>query len=356
MERALLTLLAEHTSLAAAASNADGTLAMMTPALERMLGHAYRPWAESDLPEVLHLYCEDGSTPLSVEEMPIAKARAGETVIDQVVTVRPDEDGDRLVYLRCNATPLTDEDGVIRGAFVLAQDVTGEHLAHAREAELRDRLLTTVNHELRTPVTKVVGHAELLEDRREELPVWARRSVEVISEAAAELADLSSTITQLADLEAAPHVDRIPVDAAEGIRSVVESLSRRRGEQGVVLRLEAPEHAQATIDLAAVRRAVRALVDNAATFSPTGSPITVCLKLDEACLVVTVSDHGPGIRPEERERVLEPFERGGSSGDGSSSRGLGLALARTVANAHGGDLLLRDNEPSGLVAELRLCC
>ena len=215
-------------------------------------------------------------------------------------------------------------------------------------------LLTTVNHELRTPITKLVGHAELLEDAVEYLPAWARHSVEAVNRAAADLAQLSATITQLADLEAATHVTRTEVDAAEGLRALVEEIRRRRQRDGVELILEAPEHATVRVDPKAVRRAVRELVDNAATFSPTGSPIEIVLKTDDGCLVITVADHGPGIPPEDRDRLLEPFERGPAPAGTTSSRGLGLALARTVANAHGGDLVLRDNCPSGLVAELRL--
>lgn len=263
----MLALLARHTSLALAASDAAGTLTMMTPALERLLGHVDLPLEEWELPSRLRLFCEDGRTPLRVEDMPIARARAGEQVIDAVLTARPDEGIDRLIYLRCNATPLRDDDSKIRGALVLVQDVTEDWRVRARESELRERLMVTVNHELRTPVAKLLGHAEILQDAREQMPDWAQRSLDVVWRTSQELADLSKTITQLVDLEAAAHIVPVYCNIAPALHRAAEDRASAFGTGAPGIDVSAPDRLSATVDLRAVTRAIGELVTNALTYA-----------------------------------------------------------------------------------------
>lgn len=99
----------------------------------------------------------DGRSPLPVEDIPLVRARHGEVVRDALVVARPP--AGCLIYLCCNASPLTDTEGRITGAIVLLQDVTGERAALERQVDLRDRLLETINHHLRTPVTSLLGNA-----------------------------------------------------------------------------------------------------------------------------------------------------------------------------------------------------
>lgn len=353
MERALLDLLATHTSLAAATSDREGTLTLMTPALERMLGHAYQPLAEGELPRVLGLLYEDGVTPLEVADMPIARARAGEMVIDAVVAVRPVEDSARLRYLRCNGGPLWDDAGAVRGAFVLVQDVTEEWTLRTRQDDLRGRLVTTVNHELRTPVAKLLGHAELLQDRRAELPDWARSSVDAITRAAGDLADLSATMTALVDLEAASHVTPVKTDVVPHLTAAIEELADLARARDVAIDRRLPPALVAAVEVPALRRAVRELLDNALIYAPPGTSVLVGVEADEEWLTITVADQGVGIPAGDRDRLLQPFERGDHPGQRVSSRGLGLAYARTIACAHAGDLALHDARPTGLIAVWR---
>ncbi|WP_137292643.1 PAS domain-containing sensor histidine kinase [Nocardioides dongxiaopingii] len=354
MEGALLDLLERHTSLALAASDADGTLTMMTPALERLLGQAYAPVRECDLSAQMNLYYEDGRTPLQTIDMPIARARAGEQVIDAIVTARPDVESERLTYLRCNATPLRDASTEICGALVLVQDVTEEWRVRAREGELRERLMATVNHELRTPVAKLLGHAELLLDVRDQMPGWARASLDTVWRASEELADLSDTITSLVDLEAAAHIVPTYCDVAPVLHQVADDLTAKFGRRcGATIDVSSPAHLRATVDLRAVTRAVSELVTNAMTYAPAASQIAIEGHVDGSCLVITVADDGAGIAEDDYARLLRPFERGAHDGQPVSSRGLGLAYARAIATAHAGGLDLRPNRPTGLIAEWR---
>lgn len=78
------------------------------------------------------------------------------------------------------------------------------------------------------------------------------------------------------------------------------------------------------------------------------------LQVKPQAVEVTVTDQGSGIPTRDRDRLLQPFERGNHPGQPTNSKGLGLAIARTIAGAHGGTVTLRDNEPTGLVAALTL--
>src|SRR4051812_24408456 len=135
----LQTLLAQ-TSVGIAASDIEGRLTLLSPALQELFDQPFEPIGEAELGPRFQLYDESGTAPLALEDVPLVRARAGEVVRDQVVTARIGSRG--LVYLRCNAAPLRSGEEIL-GAIGLVQDVTAEHAALARQGELRERLVDT---------------------------------------------------------------------------------------------------------------------------------------------------------------------------------------------------------------------
>jgi len=347
----LETLLA-HTRLAVAASDASGRMTLFSPALEELFGAPFEDVHEREMVEAFELYAADGTTPLRTEDIPLVRARHGEVVTDAVVTTRR-HDGD-LVYLRCNAAPLRGEDDEIVGAVVLVQDVTTEHAAQREQEELRERLVVTINHELRTPLTKLLGHAEILSEHRDDLPHHLRNSADVISRSADALQDIAELISALADLESHARLTKTFGSVSALLRECVESTRARATARGLDLREDLPQRLHATVDPEEVQRAVCALLDNAVAYAPEGTAVDLRLSADRSWLQIDVCDHGTGIPPHERARLVEPFERGDHPLQPVNSRGLGLTLAHTIATAHGGELLLDDHEPGGLCASLRL--
>ena len=100
---------------------------------------------------------------------------------------------------------------------------------------------------------------------------------------------------------------------------------------------------------------VSALLENAVTYAPPDSAVEVEVTAQGDYLDIAVRDAGTGIPPEERTRLVKPFERGDHDEfQPVNSKGLGLAVAHTVATAHGGELLLDACVPSGLCASLRV--
>jgi PAS domain S-box-containing protein len=347
----LETLLA-HTRLAVAASDASGRMTLFSPALEELFGAPFEDVHEAEMVEAFDLYAADGTTPLRTEDIPLVRARHGEVVTDAVLTARR-HDGE-VVYLRCNAAPLRGEDDEIVGAVVLVQDVTTEHAAQQEQDELRERLVVTINHELRTPLTKLLGHAEILAEHRDDLPPHLRKSADVIVRSADALQDIAELISALADLESHARLTKTFGSMSALLRDCLESTRARAAARGLDLREDLPQRLHATVDPDEVQRAVCALLDNAVAYAPEGTAIDLRLSADRAWVRIDVCDHGSGIPPQDRARLIEPFERGDHPLQPVNSRGLGLTLAHTIATAHGGELVLDDHEPGGLCASLRL--
>ena len=342
-----LEALLQHTPVAMAVTDREGRLTMFSPALEELLGRPYRHLHEDQWVEAYQLYADDGVTQMGTRDVPLARALRGEVVTDAVmVSVR--EDGTR-VHIRVSASPLRDDDDSVIGAVALVQDVTAERTAHLTQEHLRRQLVETINHEIRTPLSKVIGHAELLQDQREEMSELQLRSVDAIAAGAADLFSLADVVSGLADLEASARVSRTWANLAALVREVVAERRASAARHGVRLSCDAPTRLGVTLDHAQVRRAVTALVDNAVAHAPRGTAVEVAVAQLDGHVRVVVRDHGPGIPEADWPRLVEPFERGNTEVTSPAARGLGLAVARTVAAAHGGELLLEPRGPGARV-------
>ena len=124
------------------------------------------------------------------------RASRGEVVEDAVVTVKAP--GQPVRHLRVNATPIVGPHGERKGARAIMTDVT--RLVAAARGELNRSLAETVNHNLRTPLTTILGHAELLLDQQDDFPPEASRSLEVVWRAGQQLNDVVGWISEWIDL------------------------------------------------------------------------------------------------------------------------------------------------------------
>jgi signal transduction histidine kinase len=192
---ALQTLMC-RAGLAVAVLDGSGRLSMLSPGLERLL---YRPFADvpaESLAEVFHLYSEGGAHLLQPHEVPIVRASSGEVVEDAIVTVRAP--GQPVRHLRVNATPMVGLNGERQGAWAVMTDVTS--LVAAARGELNRSLAETVNHNLRTPLTTMLGHAELLVVQQHDFSPEAVRSLEALWRAGQRLNQVVMWISEWIDL------------------------------------------------------------------------------------------------------------------------------------------------------------
>lgn len=213
-----------------------------------------------------------------------------------------------------------------------------------RQEAARRSFVSTASHELRTPLTILQGTMELLdEDLRDggdltdaqEQVASARRELRRLSVLASELLDLSR-------LDAAVLLRSEPVELGEIARAVKAEFELLASERGVAIEVDSPGPCWATGDPAACARVVRILIDNALRYAPPGEPIEVATTRANGSAIVRVHDRGPGVPPEERERIFERFHRGKATSE-VSGFGLGLAIGRELAERMSGTL---DIEPS----------
>jgi two-component system osmolarity sensor histidine kinase EnvZ len=202
-------------------------------------------------------------------------------------------------------------------------------------------MLSSVSHDLRTPLTRMKLALAMMEegDEARELARDIREMERMIDEFLAFARD-----------EAAE--EATPVDAEALLAEIVDEM--RRGGVSVQIRREGGADAVTPMRRGAVKRAVVNLVENAAAF---GARVEIGLWVGQHAIEITVEDDGPGIPADAREAALKPFTRLDSARnqDRGGGVGLGLAIASDTARAHGGSLRLEDGARlGGLYARLRL--
>jgi signal transduction histidine kinase len=211
-----------------------------------------------------------------------------------------------------------------------------------RQEAARRSFVATASHELRTPLTMLQGTMELLdedlrdgadlEDAQDQV-ASARRELRRLSALAGELLDLSR-------LDAAVQLRSESVELGEVARAVAAEFALRAAEGGARIdTVPASEPCWGRGDPDAIARVVRILIDNALRYGPPGEPVRVSATSAPDSARIEVADRGPGIPPEESERIFERFHRGRATGP-EGGFGLGLAIGRELAERMGGSLRL----------------
>jgi signal transduction histidine kinase len=195
------------------------------------------------------------------------------------------------------------------------------------------QLSAELSHELRTPLARITGEVELL-SARSRTAAERRQALSRISESAA---TMSTTLETLLD------VARANVTRSPGRCDVAEALN---AFAGAGLTVEVQEGLHSGVDLAMLQRMLQPLVDNARRFA--ASRVAIEARAGEGGVVITVEDDGPGVARELQESIFEP----GVTGSDHGGAGLGLALARRLARATGGDIVLSSPKPA--VFEIRV--
>lgn len=225
----------------------------------------------------------------------------------------------------------------------------------AASLETERRFVADAAHELRSPVAALALQVQLAQRAQTE----AARAA-ALAELRSGIARTGRLVQQLLDLArlepGVPSEVPGPVDLAQLAREVIGSFAARADSQGVDLGAEAPSSLRVTGAASELRSLVANLVDNALRYAPPGSAVTVSLREAGGAVELAVEDAGPGIPPEQRERVLRRFQR--VDGDTTSGSGLGLPIAKAIAERHRGVLVLGEahpgRQPPGLAVHVRL--
>ncbi len=196
------------------------------------------------------------------------------------------------------------------------------------------RFVDDAGHELRTPITIVRGHLEVLDPHD---PADVTGTVALVDDELERMNRMVSDLLLLARSEQPTFLHPETVDVAELTEDVFGKVAKL-GDRGWVL--ETVARVDARLDPQRVTQAIVALADNAVRYSAPGTRIAIGSQLAGGQLRFWVADAGPGIGEADRARIFERFARGSSAGPRSEGAGLGLAIVRAIAVAHGGQVLL----------------
>lgn len=213
----------------------------------------------------------------------------------------------------------------------------------AESEELSRHFLMSVSHELRTPLTAIRGHVAALREEVLDDEAARRRSLEVIAEEALRLERLVGDVLDLAKLDARRFsLLREEVDMRALCERAYATFAEEARALGIDYELELGEGAVLITDGDRVLQIVTNLIANALHWTPAGGRVDLGLATQNGEVAVAVADTGPGIAPQEEERIFRPFW----SGDGGGT-GLGLTIARELAVALGGRLELHSEPGRG---------
>ena len=222
-------------------------------------------------------------------------------------------------------------------------DRAREAAVRAESEAMRGTLLSSVSHDLRTPLAAITGAATTLRDQAVDEPT-RRELVEAICDEAERMERLVGNLldmTRLSSGAVAPRREWIPVDELVG--AALSRTEAKLARQSV--RTEVPgAPVLVSVDPILVEQLLVNLLENAARHTPPGTEVLVRADGGPGGLVLEVADRGPGIAEGEEQTVFERFHRGGrATGQGA---GLGLAIARAIAEVHGGTLRV-SSRPGG---------
>lgn len=219
-----------------------------------------------------------------------------------------------------------------------------------KQEEFRRDFIADVSHEIKTPLTGILGAAELLSSP-EPLPAESQKQlIGMICQESQRLNSLAQSILALARLErrdGADPADFAETDLAGIVCDTAGRFARDAAAKGISLKIDAPEPCTADIDSCLVESAVANLVNNAIIHSHAAN-VRISLSATAETARITVEDDGIGIPEAHRQRIFDRFHRvdAARSGDTGGS-GLGLAIVRKIAAVHGGSASFEPSEPTG---------
>jgi len=202
----------------------------------------------------------------------------------------------------------------------------------AETERIRNALLASISHDLRTPLAVITGASSSLAERGEELSPEERRALaRSIFATSREMSELIAKVLQMTRLESgAIALERDWQALDEIVASVLRRLKERFAQHMVMVDLPA-DLPLVRLDGALIEQALANLLENAARHTPARTLVRVRAEVKDAALVVSVEDFGPGLPDADLERVFAKFQHGGRGGVG-----LGLAICRAIVALHGG--------------------
>jgi len=234
----------------------------------------------------------------------------------------------------------------------MAQRIVNQLNELKQQNNLRRELVANVSHDLRTPVAILHGYLETLDLKAEQVSATDQRNyIKQALLSSEHLSRLIDKLFDLASLEARDNLTNIePFNLSELAHDVVLKFQLKAKEKQIDLNITRTEDTLfANGDIALIERLFENLLGNALEFTPNNGSVDLALEKKEDKTVVHVRDRGPGIPENEIDRIFERFYQGEKNSNRAKPGGLGLAIAKRIADLHGGNISVKSNPEQGTV-------
>ncbi|MBL8825850.1 MAG: sensor histidine kinase KdpD [Planctomycetaceae bacterium] len=243
-------------------------------------------------------------------------------------------------------------------ALALERDQLAIEAADARiraEAEqVRSSLLSSVSHDLKTPLAAIAGASSSLLEAASLDQETRRQLLETVADEAARLNRLLENILQMSKLEAGAAAPNFQWHVLEEVIGSALHRTRRELAQHEVVTHLANNLPLLYLDGLLMEQMFVNLFENAARYTPVGTEVTIRTALDGKQVRIAISDNGPGLPTGAEERIFDKFYRASPTADGGRGSGLGLAICRAIVKAHGGTISAANRPGGGAEFVIRL--
>lgn len=212
-------------------------------------------------------------------------------------------------------------------------------ITHFRQQDtLKTEFVTTVSHELRSPLTLIHGYAKILRltgNLNEQQDTYIGNIIDGVDE----MKSLVQNLLDLGRLDAGDALEVEEIAVGEIVRKVMESMGAHAKQKNIEIDVSLPEEPIfIEVDITFLTQALKNLVDNAIKFTKSGGDVQVLVRKQENSIVFTIQDYGPGIAPLDQRKIFKRFFRSDTqvSQEQRSGSGLGLAIVKSIAERHGG--------------------
>ncbi|XXY45150.1 PAS domain-containing protein [Sorangium sp. So ce269] len=334
-ERLLQQLAAERTWLNAVIERTPVGIVLLDPDGQQITwNHRAQELARTAPPQDMrgasYLCLPDGQ-PLTADDCPAMRALRGEVTTARELSLRR-ADGSYMAVLM-SAGPIVDAGGKLLGAVLAFEDIT-----RLKELErLKEEWTSVVAHDLKQPVTTIVGYAAQLERRPHVADAVKARAGHILA-SARRLGRMVSDLTDISRIESRRlAIERAPLDLPALVRAVVERMASDTEEHAVDVEIRG-EIPTVLADAGRVEQVLSNLLSNAAKYGDPETPITTRLERRADAVEVSIGNRGRGIPPEDLPFLFERFFRGKAQEERVLGLGLGLYIAKGLIEAHGGSI------------------
>lgn len=324
----LVNTLIDTVSVGVLALDAEGKASLTNRQQKRNQALGYPVPASADNPAEIRVYGPGGKELLAPEMLPERRAARGEDFSNYLVWAS--ENGKQRVF-STSARAIRDDDS-FDGAVVSFTDVT----ALVEALTVKDAFLSNVTHELRAPLTSILGYTEVL-TARTDLPAEAGVMLKVVARNGRRLRRLVTDLLTAAS--GSVDVRPEPADLAEIILFSMATAAPQAADAGVRLVNECDQPVPAVIDPVRIGQALDNLLSNAVKYSPDGGTVTVRAWATAGTVFCSVTDTGIGMREEDLKELFTKFFRAETARQsGIPGIGLGLAITKAIVENHGGNI------------------